>query len=104
MPFILAILTTVVFFEVGADILFKKWALSNNLNLLIYGILLYAISSAVFAWVLKFESLSKAVVIFTVLNFILAVLAGVFLFKEHLAYRHIAGIILGLISVALLSF
>ena len=92
-----------VLFEVAADILFKKWSVDNRSLLLAIGVLLYMIGTVAWAYSLKLEYLSKAVTVFTVLNFILVLLAGVFFFDEHLSVMNKIGIALGLASIVLVQ-
>ena len=92
-----------VVFEVFADVLFKVWA-SNNKSLILYGgLALYFVGTIFWAYSLKFEYLSKAVSIFTVLNFILVALVGVLYFQESLSFLNKLGILLGIASVIFLS-
>jgi drug/metabolite transporter (DMT)-like permease len=70
---------------------------------LIGGIALYTIGTLIWAYSLRFEALSKAIVIFSVLNLILVVLAGLILFGEKLSLLTVIGIVLGAISVVLLQ-
>ena len=95
------ILATIL--EVGADILFKNWTLKNRNLLLFSGLALYFIGTVFWAISLKFESISKSISIFTILNLIIIVLIGVFLFKEKLSILNIIGLILGIISLILLD-
>ena len=60
--------------------------------------------AAFWAVSLKYETLSKAVTVFTVLNMIAVVLIGVFFFKENLSAMHKLGVALGVLSVLLLEF
>lgn len=71
--------------EVVGDILIKKWSLESRNIFLMSGILIYFAGSAFWILSLKYEYLSRAISIFTVLNLILIVLAGVILFKENLS-------------------
>ena len=98
----LVMVGTVTLLEISADILFKEWALKNQIFLLIIGILLYTGSTIVWAFSLKQESLSKAISIFTVLSFIVIVLIGHYFFKENITGLQFVGICLGLASIVLL--
>jgi len=70
--------------EVGGDILFKKWSIEHQSGLLVVGLLMYLVGAAFWAFSLRYEYLSKAIVGFVAANLIFDVLAGVFLFSEHL--------------------
>ena len=88
-----------VAFEVVGDILFKKWA-SDSKNILLYaGLLIYFVGTIFWAVSLKYEYLSKAISIFTVVNLIVVVLVGVLYFKEDLSLINKVGIGLGILSV-----
>ena len=89
--------------EVIGDILFKKWSFNGRNIFLLFGIGLYTMGTVVWAYSLKFESLSKAISIFTVLNLIMVVLAGFIFFKESVSLINKVGIILGIVSVMLLE-
>jgi len=89
--------------EVVGDIFFKKWAIDNK-NILIYaGLLIYFIGTIFWAISLKYQQLSKAVSVFTVLNLIIIVLVGVLYFKEDLSLINKVGIGLGILSVILIE-
>ena len=90
-------------FEVVADILFKYWSINARQSLLILGVVLYSIGTVVWAFSLKYEYLSKAITVFTLLNLIIIVLAGVLVFKENLSLTNKIGIVLGLVSVILIQ-
>ena len=89
--------------EVIADIFLKKWSIENKNSLLILGLGIYLIGTIFWAFSLKYEFLSKAVSIFTVLNLILVVLVGVLIFKEDLSTINKIGIALGAISIVLIE-
>ena len=89
--------------EVVADILFKKWSLAGKSLFLALGLALYFAGTIVWAYSLKYEYLSKAITVFTVLNLILVVLAGVLLFNEQLSLLNKIGILLGIASVILMQ-
>ena len=99
----LGVILLAIAFEVAADILFKKWSLDGRNTLLLIGIGLYTIGTIGWAFSLKFESLSKAVSVFMVLNLIAVILAGYFIFKEEVSLVNGAGIILGVVSVVLMG-
>jgi multidrug transporter EmrE-like cation transporter len=99
--YILVSLTTI--FEVFGDFLFKKWVLVDQKWFLIVGIVAYLISTVIWAFSLRTESLSKAIAIFTVLSLIIVDLMGVYVFKEQLSNLNILGIALGVVSIILVS-
>ncbi|MCX6712831.1 MAG: hypothetical protein NTY66_01335 [Candidatus Vogelbacteria bacterium] len=102
--FFILILTAVAF-ESLADIFFKKWGMSasGHTAFLVAGFVIYAISTIAWAVSLKYGYLTKAISIFTILNFIIVILVGVFLFKENLSLVNKLGIVLGIASVILME-
>lgn len=92
-----------VAFEVIGDIYFKKWSVDNRNTLLYIGLLIYFIGTIFWAVSLKYEYMSKAIPIFTILNLIVVILVGVLFFKEDLSTINKIGIGLGILSVFLLE-
>ena len=64
---------------------------------------MYFVGTIFWALSLRHEFLSRAVTVFTVLNFIAVVLAGVLIFHEQLSTLNKAGIALGIISVIMME-
>lgn len=89
--------------EIIADILFKKWSINNRNLLLFLGFFIYFIGTIFWAFSLKYEYLSKAISIFTLLNLIVLALVGLFYFKENLSIMNKIGIILGILSAFLIE-
>ena len=67
------------------------------------GILLYLASTVFWAISLKYESLSKAVPVFILINLVALVLIGVFYFQEKLSTLNIIGILMAIISIILIN-
>ena len=61
------------------------------------------VGTLLWAYSLRFDLLSRSIVIFTVLNMCVVVAAGVLFFKEHLTALEWTGILLGFVSVILLE-
>ena len=89
--------------EAAADILFKYWSIENKNSLFILGMLAYAVGTVFWAVSLKYEFLSKAVSVFTILNLAAIVLLGVLVFKENLSLINKIGIVLGVVSIILIE-
>jgi multidrug transporter EmrE-like cation transporter len=89
--------------EIIADILLKKWSIENRNILFILGIILYFSGGIIWAFSLKYDYLSRAISIFSILNFIIIVLVGVLYFKEDLSLINKIGIGLGILSVILIE-
>jgi undecaprenyl phosphate-alpha-L-ara4N flippase subunit ArnE len=92
-----------VAFEVAGDVLFKKWAIESRNILLVFGLLIYFAGTVFWAISLKYEYLSKAITMFTVINLVVVVLVGAILFKENLTLMHKLGMGLGVVSVVLME-
>jgi len=84
------------FFEVLGDIYFRKQSY-------LAGIILYGLGTLLWALSLRYETLSKAVILFGVLNTLAAVLAGRMVFNESLTAFQWVGVGLGLGCLAILS-
>lgn len=69
---------------------------------LIFGGIFYVISFGLYAYLLKIFSLSKISPVMTIGTMLLAVLAGIFFFKENIASKQVIGIILGIVSIILI--
>jgi multidrug transporter EmrE-like cation transporter len=89
--------------EVVADILFKKWAIGGKTWIIIIGMLVYAAATGAWAYALKYEQLSKAIVAFTIVNLVAAIVAGIIFFDEQLTAIQWVGVALGVVSVFLLE-
>lgn len=92
-----------VVLEAIADVLFKRWSLENRPFLLLLGLAIYFIGTVAWAYSLKHEQLSKAIIVFTVLNVILVLIAGIVLFDEQLSFANKVGVLLGIVSVVLVQ-
>jgi EamA-like transporter family. len=101
--YFLLIILAAVALEVVADIFFKKWSMNGRAILLAVGIGLYIIGTVAWAYSLKFELLSKAISIFTILNLIAVAAAGFVIFKEDLSLTNKIGFVFGLIAIVLIE-
>jgi len=99
----LLLIGSAVILEVVADLFFKKWALSNRQVLFVAGLLVYFVGTVFWAFSLKYELLSRAGVVFTVVNMIVLTLVGILVFKENLSLVNKIGIGLGVLSVILIE-
>jgi multidrug transporter EmrE-like cation transporter len=102
-PYFLFLLLVAVIFETISDTLFKLWTINSKDLFFWIGMAIYMVGTLVWAYSLKFGFLSKAISIFTVLNFILVILVGVIFLKENLSLVNKVGIMLGIISVVLMQ-
>ncbi len=92
-----------VFFEISGDIVFKKWTIENKTILMWIGFIIYSVGALFWAFSLKYEMLSKAISIFTILNLVIVSLIGIVIFKENLSVASKIGIVLGLVSIVLIE-
>lgn len=90
-------------FEAGWDIILKKWALDSKSYFFIIGITIYFIATVIWAFSLKYEFLSKAISMVTIINSILVIMVGVLYFKEQLSTVNKFWILLWIISIVLLE-
>ncbi len=89
--------------ESVGDLFLKFWANENKSLLLALGFLLYFLSTVFWAISLKYEYLSRAVPVFTILNLIVMTMVGVLYFKEDLGLVNKIGLGMGIISVVLIE-
>jgi multidrug transporter EmrE-like cation transporter len=101
MFFILVLLATAA--EVVGDIYFKKWSLGGKNILVVIGFIIYGFGTILWAFSLKYEFLSKAISILTLLNLIIVVLVGVLYFDEKLTFINKLGVALGIVSIVLIE-
>lgn len=95
------ILTLAVFLEVAGDVCFRQHALIGRG--FSTGVLAYVLSSCVWGISLRYTTLSQGVVVFTMLNLILAVGAGMTLFDERLSAAQWLGVGLAVVSIVLVG-
>ena len=89
--------------EIAGDVFFKKWTIEHKPLLLWIGFAVYVISAFFWAYSLKYETLSKAIFVFTILNLVIVTLIGIFFFKEHISLVSKIGILLAIISIVLIE-
>ncbi len=92
-----------VILEVIADILLKKWSMSAHWPLFVIGIFIYFLGTVSWAYSLKYEHLSKAIVLFTLVNLIVITFAGVIFFDEQISRMNKIGILLGMLSIVMIE-
>lgn len=99
----LLLLGAAVMFETVADVAFKFSHLQNKQLWLWLGVGLYTTGTIIWAFSLRYEYLSKAISIFTILNLVAVIAVGVLFFHEDLSLINKLGIGLGVISVILMQ-
>lgn len=99
----LSLIVAAVIIETIGDIFLKRWALENKNIFFITGLAIYFVGSIFWIFSLRYEALSKAISIFTVLNLIIIVSVGVLYFKEDLSFVNKIGIAIGVLSIILME-
>ncbi len=99
----LGLLLLAVIFETIADVSFKFSYLQSKQIWLWIGVGLYTIGTIIWAFSLRYEYLSKAISIFTVLNLIAVIVVGALFFQENVSLINKLGIGLGIVSVVLMQ-
>lgn len=100
--FILVIVAAIL--EASGDVILKKWALSGKQTVFFLGVIVYFLATVIWAFSLKYEFLSKAISIITILNLIIVVLVGVLYFNEDLSLVNKIGILIGIVSVIMIQY
>lgn len=101
--YFLSLLLAAILFESIADISFKFSYLQHKPIYIFIGVVLYSIGTIIWAISLRYEFLSKAVSIFTIVNLVVVIMVGIFVFKEDVSLINKAGIGLGVLSVILMQ-
>lgn len=101
--FFLLLMLGAVAFETVADVAFKFSHIQSKQIWLWAGVVLYTLGTIIWAYSLKYEYLSKAISVFTVLNLVAVVIVGALFFQEDLSLINKVGIGLGILSVILLQ-
>ncbi len=99
----LVLVTIAGIIEAFGDSLLEKWGLVNKPIFLVIGMLIYFISTLLWAYSLRYETLSKAIVVVTAMNVIIAVCIGVFYFKESLSLVNKLGIVFAIVAIILIE-
>lgn len=96
-------LALLIGFELIADIFAKKWSLERKTVLAAAALVSYLIANSFWLFALKNGSgLARGAVIFSVASGVVAIGLGIFLFKESLSKIQAIGLVLGLVSIALI--
>lgn len=96
-------LSILILFEIVADIFAKEWSLHGHYIRWSGAILAYVLANTFWLFALKNGSgLARGAIIFSVASAILATMIGIVLYKEELSRMHIAGIIVGIVSLVLI--
>lgn len=93
-----------IFFELIADVLAKKWSVENYPFALAVGALFaYLLANTSWLYALKQGSgLARGAVVFSVASAILATGVGFLLYREHVTTIQLIGIIVGIVAIGLI--
>lgn len=100
----LLLIATGALLEVAGDVTLKYWALSHRTALMIFGLGIYFAGSIFWAYSLWYESLSKAIIVFTLSNLLIALAVALLVFDETLTHKQMVGVGLALVAIFLIEF
>lgn len=85
------------------DLFAGIWIKKSKKIFYILTLFLYMIGLNFLIYSFRFEDIAVASIIMEIFNIVTLTFAGIFLFKENITRREVAGIIVGLISVLILE-
>lgn len=92
-------------FEAIADILAKQWQISAGWWRFAIAILGYVVANVFWLIALRYGAgLTKGAIIFSVGSAMLAIIIGLFMYKEHLTSLQVIGIVLGVFALVFLTW
>ena len=98
-------ITLLITFELIADIFSKEYAIKGTWPYWVAALAGYIIANIFWLAAIRDGSgLARGAVIFSLGSEVVAVLIGVFFFKEHLYNNQIVGIVLGIVSLIIISW
>lgn len=89
--------------EILGDVLFKKWTNGGDLKYMIFGFASYIVGSVMWMASLKYADLSRAIVVFSCLNVILAAICGVTMLGEESSKTLWIGVLLCVLGIVLVE-
>ena len=96
-------LSLLIFFEIVADYFAKEYSLKGGWLFWGLAILGYIVANIFWLNAIRNGSgLARGAIIFSVGSAVVAVMLGVFLFKEHVNSLQVVGLLLGIVSLILL--
>ena len=90
--------------EVFADYLLKRWSLGAGTKFAISGFLIYGIGGIGWGYLLKHETLQRAIVLFVAVNVFAVILMGHLVFDERMTAKELVAAILVILAVALTEY
>jgi multidrug transporter EmrE-like cation transporter len=98
-------LSLLVIFEALADIVAKKFAITNRPLLAVFALMIYLIANIFWLIALKNGAeLSRGAILFSLFSYLLAIIIGVGFYKENLSMVQSAGVFLGIISLLMIMW
>ena len=96
-------LSLLVVFEITADIFAKEWSLKQTPLIWVFAIGSYVLGNMFWLYALKNGlGLGKGALIFAIVTAIIAIIIGVYFYKESVNRVQMIGIVLGLVSLVLI--
>jgi len=102
-PLFLILVSIAALFEAAGDIVLKKWSVDSKHEVFLLWLLLYVVGIVIWGFSLKYEFLSKAISVMTIINLIIVVLVWILYFKDDLSMINKIGISLGIISIVFIE-
>ena len=91
------------FIDTIGDIIMKKWVISHNIWLFVFGMFTYLVGLGFLAYSYNYKNIAVASVIFVILNIVMLSIASWFYFGESLSRLQIIGIVVGITSIIILE-
>lgn len=94
-----------VLFEGLADVIAKKFAITNKSIIAIGALSVYMIANIF--WLISLKNgadLSRGAILFSLLSYLLAIIIGVGIYKEHLSLVQSIGVGLGIVSLVMIMW
>lgn len=91
------------FAEAVGDGVLKKWAISQDKHWFLMGIMLYLGAMIPWAFSLKYEIISKAIIVVMILNTLFVLIIGSYFFKESLTDIQKLGVAFALFGLILIE-
>lgn len=85
------------------DAMLKQAAVTKNTSLLSLGVFLYGVDAVLWYWVYKTAKFTTVGIVYSLFTILLSIGIGMYVFHEHLGVREVAGVVLGCLSIVLLS-
>lgn len=92
-----------IIFEIIADIFAKEYSLKGYWWFWVAAILAYVVANAFWLWGIRSGSgLARGAIIFSVVSAILAIIIGLYFYKEETNYIQVIGMVIGALSLILI--